>query len=168
MAAKYEVDSSRRARLSVTSPKTRSLLLFAILPLVAALCPTAAVASMTATSTASADRAAKTTTTMYDGVGFVERPRKLDTRKMGLFDETVIVAKKLHWRHWGTSKATATGRITYCVTEYVPCRTRVGKVVVQGRFLDRCGAYKFYYYKTIRWRARGIKQNADLYYTHLC
>lgn len=105
---------------------------------------------------------------MYDGSGLVERPQTLDTRKMGLFDETVLVAKKLHWRHWGTGKATATGRITYCVIGYKPCRTRAGTVTVAGRFLDRCGSYKFYYYETIRWQARGVHQKAELPHETQC
>lgn len=106
--------------------------------------------------------AASSVYVFYDG-GTTRKPRSLDSSKIistnggPPFDETVYEARHLRWRHWGSSKATGRGKITFCVIGYIPCSTRRATVTLSTVWNNGCGDISYRNYRYVSWNFPGHK-----------
>lgn len=104
--------------------------------------------------------AAERTVLFYDQTSVV-KPRSVDSEKIVTrtggppYDETIYHARKLKWRGWGSRRAVGTGKVTFCVIEYIPCKTRKATVVLTGPRIDGCGDVAERAYRWVRWNFPG-------------
>ncbi len=84
------------------------------------------------------------------------------------YDETIYGARKLKWTGWGTSRAVGKGRITFCVLEYKPCRTKHGTVVLSRIQNMACGDESDQpAYSRVRWNFPGAR-SANVEAVRIC